>query len=154
MRWVAVVGWMVVIFYFSHQSGDDSAALSSGVVQTITSVTPQTSPEDIHTLLRKAAHVGEYTVLGILLGWALQVRSWAQVGLGLVMGVGYAITDEIHQLFIPGRSGEVGDVFIDGFGVACGVGLMFFSYTRGYIGCYMRHNGYLHRSRGVIREKQ
>lgn len=154
VRWLAVAVWMGLIFYFSHQSGQESAGLSSGVVQAITTVAPNASPDIIHTVIRKLAHVSEYAVLGALVGWTLPactlVRAWA----GLAIGVGYAITDEVHQLFIPGRSGEVGDVVIDGVGVAIGVGLMLFAHIRGYIGCYVRHNGHVHRSRGVIRQKQ
>ena len=37
------------------------------------------------------------------------------------MGALYAITDEIHQLFVPGRSGMIKDVFIDSLGIITGV---------------------------------
>lgn len=154
LRWLAVAVWMGLIFYFSHQSGQESAGLSSGVVQAITTVAPNASPDIVHTVIRKFAHVGEYAVLGVLVGWALPSCTLPRAWAGLAIGVGYAITDEVHQLFIPGRSGEVSDVVIDGLGVAMGVGLMLFTHIRGYIRCYVRHNGHVHRSRGVIRQKQ
>ena len=51
----------------------------------------------------------------------------------LAAGFLYAVSDEIHQTFVPGRSGEVGDVLIDTFGVLIGVCMVciFFLYGKG-----------------------
>lgn len=46
----------------------------------------------------------------------------------LLIGMGYAASDEIHQLFIAGRSGQVIDVFIDTIGVAIGICLLMIIY--------------------------
>jgi hypothetical protein len=67
-------------------------------------------------VLRKVAHAGEYAVLGLLLLRAL-ARPWA----AFLLGVAYAVTDEIHQAFVPGRAGSPLDVAIDAAGVAAGV---------------------------------
>ncbi|HIU52150.1 MAG TPA: VanZ family protein [Candidatus Merdicola faecigallinarum] len=51
-----------------------------------------------------------------------------------IIGVIYAITDEIHQLFVPGRSGEIRDVLIDGLGIIVGIILIYqFKKKRGKI---------------------
>ncbi len=68
------------------------------------------------TLLRKIAHAGEYAVLGALL-----VRATSRAGLAFALGTLYAVSDEIHQAFVPGRMGSPVDVAIDALGVACGV---------------------------------
>ena len=67
-------------------------------------------------VLRKLAHVGEYAVLGALLLRAL-ARPWA----ALALGIAYAVSDELHQTFVPGRAGTPLDVAIDAVGVALGI---------------------------------
>jgi VanZ family protein len=67
-------------------------------------------------VLRKIAHGAEFAVLGFLLVRALG-NEWA----GLVAGVAYAISDEIHQHFVPGRQAALLDVLVDSAGVAVGV---------------------------------
>ncbi|MFO7571817.1 MAG: VanZ family protein [Gaiellaceae bacterium] len=66
--------------------------------------------------LRKLAHAAEYAILGALLARALG-RSW----LAFVLGFAYAVSDEVHQAFVPGRIGAPLDVAIDTVGVAAGV---------------------------------
>jgi hypothetical protein len=67
-------------------------------------------------VLRKLAHAAEFAVLGLLLLRALG-HAWSAFWLG----VAYAVTDEIHQAFVPGRLGSPMDVAIDAAGVAAGV---------------------------------
>jgi len=67
-------------------------------------------------VLRKLAHAAEYGILGALLVRALRRLSWA-----LALGVAYAVSDEIHQSFVPGRQGSPLDVLIDSVGVIAGV---------------------------------
>ncbi len=67
-------------------------------------------------MLRKIAHTGEYAVLGALLH-----RATGRARLALVLGIAYAVSDEIHQTFVPGRAGAPLDVLIDSVGVAIGV---------------------------------
>ena len=67
-------------------------------------------------VLRKLAHAAEYAVLGGLLLRALQAELPA-----FAAGVAYAISDEVHQHFVPGRRGAPLDVLIDTVGVGLGV---------------------------------
>lgn len=69
-------------------------------------------------VLRKIAHVAEYAVLGALLA-----RATARANLAFALGTLYAISDEIHQSFVPGRAGSPLDVAIDAVGVTIGVAL-------------------------------
>jgi VanZ family protein len=96
--WLPVVVWAAVIFTFSSISG-----LSTGL-----------GPWD--TLLRKAAHMTEYAILGALL-----LRALGRELPALLAGIAYAVTDEVHQHFVEGRHGSPLDVALDGVGVAIGI---------------------------------
>jgi VanZ family protein len=68
------------------------------------------------TVLRKLAHMVEYAVLGLLVARALGRDLPAFLG-----AVAYAVTDEVHQHFVPGRHASPVDVAIDSVGIAVGV---------------------------------
>ena len=99
-RWLPVVLWAAVIFAFSSVPD-----LGTGL-----------GTWDF--VLRKLAHAAEFAVLGLLLVRALG-RPWPAFWLGAA----YAVTDELHQSFVPGRVGSPLDVAIDAAGVAVGVAL-------------------------------
>jgi VanZ family protein len=71
------------------------------------------------TILRKAAHMAEYAILGALL-----LRALGRELPALFLGLAYAVTDEIHQHFVEGRHASPIDVAIDGVGVAIGIFLV------------------------------
>ena len=74
--------------------------------------------------VRKAAHMTEYAVLAcIFLANAVQYPRWKKRAYlwGWLGATVYAATDEFHQLFIEGRSGEVKDVGIDSLGAFLGM---------------------------------
>ena len=68
------------------------------------------------TILRKAAHVTEYAILGLLL-----MRAIGREIPAVLIGVAYAISDELHQHFVRGRHSSPIDVAIDSAGVLIGV---------------------------------
>ncbi len=96
--WLPVVAWAALIFVLSSIP-DLGTGLGGWDV-----------------VLRKIAHAGEYAILGALLLRALRMRR-----LSFLLGVAYAVSDEIHQTFVPGRAGTALDVAIDAIGVAVGV---------------------------------
>ena len=129
--WLPVIIWMGIIFLFSHQPGDMSGASSGRIVELISSGIARLIPfmevnEDLlHFLFRKGAHFGVYAVLGMLCVRAFQMSGYSGkrgVVYGLILASFYAGTDEYHQTFIPGRSGEVADVMIDSAGAVTGIG--------------------------------
>jgi VanZ family protein len=63
-------------------------------------------------VLRKLAHMTEYAILALLLLRATGSFAWA-----FALAIAYAATDELHQLFVPGRHGSPIDVAIDAVGV-------------------------------------
>jgi VanZ family protein len=117
--WLPVLIWMAVIFYGSSQQSLPTAA--SGTLD---------------LLIKKSGHVIEYALLGLLAtrAWYGTLRltsgavSYAQWGktaiMALAVGCLYAVSDEIHQLFVPTRNGHVEDIILDAAAVTLGVGLM------------------------------
>jgi VanZ family protein len=69
-------------------------------------------------IFRKLAHAAEYAVLAVLLLRALE-HAWASFWLAAA----YAVTDELHQAFVPGRLGSPLDVAVDAAGAAIGIAL-------------------------------
>lgn len=125
---------MVFIFIQSALSGDLSGAESQIFVNWITSIF-NVDAETVSFLIRKAAHFTEYTILGLCLcvnvnDWIVRnpqntMFKWRHIwGLAWIIGTAYAITDEAHQRFVAGRSGEVRDICIDAAGVAIGAAVM------------------------------
>jgi VanZ family protein len=98
MVWLPVVVWAAVIFTLSS-----IPALSSGLGVW-------------DTILRKAAHVTEYAILGALL-----LRAFEREAPALAAGIAYAASDELHQHFVRGRHGAPVDVAVDAIGVAAGI---------------------------------
>jgi len=131
IAWLPVIIWMGVIFLFSHQPGNLSGASSGRIVEFISSGIARIIPfmevnEDLlHFLFRKGAHFGVYAVLGVLSLRAFRISGYSGkrgVLFGWMLATLYAGTDEYHQTFIPGRSGEMTDVMIDSIGAMTGVG--------------------------------
>lgn len=132
---VFAIVWMIIIFMFSARNADVSSQDSGRVGMFIGRIfikdfqewNPQEQlsfAEKIDHPVRKAAHATEYAILGMLLfGAAYQngEKKRRTVFLSWGMGTLYAATDEIHQLFVPGRSGQITDVMLDSGGVAAGI---------------------------------
>jgi VanZ family protein len=97
-RWGPVVAWATVIFVLSSIPD-----LGTGL-------------EGWDFTLRKLAHAGEFAVLGFLL-----LRATGSAGWSIAGGIAYAVSDELHQHFVPGREGAPLDVLIDSVGVVAGV---------------------------------
>ena len=82
----------------------------------------------IEWIVRKAAHITEYAILAAAVLFALYFwtnRKRVLYFSTVVFCVFYAVTDEIHQLFVKGRSGKASDVLIDAVGVLIATGLIY-----------------------------
>lgn len=144
---ILAVLWMGIIFYFSNRTADESNNTSDAVETAIGKVTvddfEQKSEEEVvsfleryRVLIRKTAHILEFTLLCMLAFMALpfgipvRYRLFAAGAWTLL----YAISDEIHQAFIPGRTGLVSDVLIDTVGMLIGIaGILFLRWLIGII---------------------
>lgn len=124
--WLAVAAWAALISIFS--SGWFSGSHTGGLLLPLLRALLPGAPPDVlaalHALIRKAAHVGEYLVLGVLLVRALRQEGLAGGRLAaraFALGVGWAALDELHQHFVPNRTGSPRDVAVDAIGAAAGV---------------------------------
>lgn len=131
--WTLVAIWMGVIFYFSGKTSVTSDQQSYSVIETINQLfrhiglNVKLAAEHWNFVVRKLAHISEYAVLGSLLYMAFSstVLSKKKVGIySLLVCIMYAVTDEIHQLFISGRTGKLSDIGIDAIGGLIGVTVM------------------------------
>jgi VanZ family protein len=132
-RYAPLIIWMALIFFASLN--EFSAVNTSRVVRPLLLwLFPNITEENIgltHFLVRKAAHITEYAILGWLAARAFTGssreflrRRWFLAGLVLV--VLHALLDEYHQSFMPSRTGSLYDSGID---IAGGlIGLLGFSY--------------------------
>ena len=128
LNYVIVCGWALVIFILSNQPAAVSSGQSGVIVGHLQQAMPGVSTAILTFLVRKSAHIIAYFILGILMYRALRItiRRWQTrtvASFALLNCSLYAVTDEIHQLFVPGRSGELRDVMIDSIAALVGVGL-------------------------------
>ena len=108
--------WLAVIWGHSMMPASESKAESGGIVAVLSQMLPWVTDR----LVRKAAHFTEYAVLGGLVFGAFPQRGRTAVIEAVFAGVLAAFLDETIQLFSPGRSGQIADVWLGlaGFGLA------------------------------------
>jgi len=136
LSWTAVFLWMLLIFSLSSQVATQSSELSWKVTKVIIGTIGKIVPLNIESstttdlvlqfdhMVRKFAHGTVYFVLGVLVMNALRrsgIYGYRNVVFALLICMLYAISDEVHQLFVPGRGGQIKDVIIDSTGVSVGI---------------------------------
>ena len=106
--WLPVIAWMALIFIVSDQPQ-----------------LPRYPTGMIDLLLKKLGHLTEYAVLAVLVQRALvQGGACSTVPvLPCLLSIVYALSDEYHQLFVPGRNGNLWDVGVDTLGAVIGLAL-------------------------------
>src|SRR6202789_1257403 len=114
-EWIPVILWGGLIFTLS--TATFSAANTSKVIDPILRwLIPGITAASVdvgHMLVRKAAHFTEYGILfWLLVRGPMKERPY----LALMLCVVYALTDEGHQAFVPGRTASLYDVALDGTG--------------------------------------
>lgn len=117
--------WIGVLFFFSGQSGEASGGLSEWFTQLLFSplIRWGLNADKLEFMLRKMAHFGIFAVAGFLVGMLFMHmlrRGWA-IFSTLILSVGLAITNELHQTLSVGRSCSVRDMCIDSLGAVCGL---------------------------------
>jgi len=117
-KWILVIAWMILIFCFSSQPGNESSKNNQFVVYifNLLGINLNSILGDMTTfLIRKAAHFTEYYILALLvLNVVVEEFTFKK---GMIISVVavflYACTDEFHQSFVPGRTCLFRDVMID-----------------------------------------
>lgn len=133
---VAIVLWCSLIFYLSSRNGKESSAqsksISAFIVRAIDGMDGKMASEQ--TILQKATqldhtirdlgHSSEYLILGVLLFWHIGQRKIPKLNAALMafgFALVYAISDELHQLYVPGRACDILDLLADSIGMTIGI---------------------------------
>ena len=133
---ILVILWMGLVFFFSNQKSVQSDKVSNGLISKVIDVIEHIKGSEFTdneldiiydyavTPVRKTAHFLIYTVLGILVFNLIKqykIKMKEIIIISILICLLYACTDEIHQLFVYGRSGELRDVLIDTLGSIFGI---------------------------------
>ena len=134
---ILIVIWMIVVFNFSNQGGNESSRTSSKVTKIVLDIVTKDKEEPnkqtmekIEKVVRKGAHYTIYTIGGFLImnyTYSMEKTKKQKILESLLFGSFYAVIDEIHQYFVPGRRARLFDVGIDTLGVLTGILI--------YLGC-------------------
>ena len=106
-RLLCLLAWMAVIYWFSDQPNSNQVT--------------ENYFGDFNFSVRKLAHFSEYAILFLIARWTLAASKLEQIRArgawsALAIAVAYAMLDEWHQAYVPGRSAAWGDVLIDASG--------------------------------------
>lgn len=118
--WGPVLAWMVLIFFWSSipkqvPPGGSKSITFSGIMPVF--------PGDWEFVVKKSTHLVAYAVLAVLISRALlpgRVPTGRTIALAIVLAGVYAVSDEFHQTFTPGRHASLVDISIDLLGAALG----------------------------------
>lgn len=135
---IAVVLWMALIFSFSMENAAESSESSGGFIRTVleffdrdflsmTDTEQDIAIESLSHFVRKTAHFCIFGMLGLLVTsavstYTLTARKTSIIS--LVICALYAVSDEVHQYFVPGRACMIRDMLLDTCGSLCGVVLV------------------------------
>jgi VanZ family protein len=141
LSWLPAAIIMIIIFLFSAKPAVSSAESSRTIANAVLNIAenfmdPAQWQEDrdnvldtVDHIVRKTAHFMEYAILASAIElhyWITKRKGIRFILLSILFSFLYAATDEFHQLFVPGRSGECKDVMIDTVGAATGAFLFYF----------------------------
>lgn len=138
---LSIIIWMGSVFVFSNQSAMDSSSSSEKTTKFIMQFYPSVKTMEekqkqeieirMNSVVRKMAHYSIYTLGGVLIACLINTYDFSdkkKIVYGQIAGTLYAMTDEIHQYFVEGRSAEIRDVFLDSLGIATGIILVMIIY--------------------------
>ena len=124
---LALLSVMGLIFFLSAQNGEESSQTSGFIGDLLASIFKGDVAQDV---LRTFAHFTEYAVLGFLM---YNVLYSFNVGfaplIGVVRSFIYALSDEIHQIFVPERAFQISDLTVDLGGIILGTTVIFLLFT-------------------------
>lgn len=143
IKLVFVIIWMGIIFSFSSDNSIASTEKSDSVIiktvefflgRSLDEAERETWTDYLVFPVRKGAHFFLYFVLGILMISLCQeffgIIYYRVLFLAVFLSFLYACSDEIHQLFVAGRSGQFIDVVLDTFGSIVGILVYQFIYNK------------------------
>lgn len=120
---LAVIAVMVIIFILSAENGEESAETSGWVIEFLSLFFKGDLAQDV---IRTFAHFSEYAVLGLLMYnviYSFKVKLAPVVS--SILSLIYALSDEIHQYFVPERACQLSDLAVDFGGIIVGTAVIF-----------------------------
>jgi VanZ family protein len=136
VRWSFTVAWAVLIFTLSTATfaSSFSALLLIEILRLLHLTVSPSAFATLHFLFRKLAHCTEYAIFAVFIyhcflksnrtEWRARTAAFSVLVAGL-----YSLTDEFHQIFVPGRTASLIDCGIDTTGAALGL-LVVYLYAR------------------------
>ncbi len=125
---------MAVIFTASSdaESSHHSSIYFEPLMRWLFPQMSQTRIEELHYDFRKGCHMTEFAILAVLAWRAIRQPQrhdqrkwrWDEAGVALAVVFLYASSDELHQVFIPSRTGQISDVVVDVIGGTIGLALL------------------------------
>ncbi|EKY27134.1 VanZ family protein [Clostridium celatum] len=118
INWILLILWIIIIFFMSHQPAEVSNQQSDLIIQIFNKIGLDLNSYlgSLATfIIRKTAHFTEYFILYILANNVLRYYfsdKKKRIYI-LIFVLIYAISDEVHQYFVPGRAMALRDVLID-----------------------------------------
>lgn len=138
--WLSVILLSCQIFAFSADTKAESSKVSQKITKAVVNVVKKATPSakqgtswekrlfrNCHKIVRKSAHFTLYAILAVLtllLARSYQISMKFSCAISAAYCLLFAISDEIHQLFVDGRSGQFSDVLLDFSGALVGIGLV------------------------------
>lgn len=125
VKLLLIIIWMGVIFFFSNDTANESNKKSDSIIiyfaerfgsSNLSSKEKKEVIAKYVVMVRKTAHFLVYFILGLLIisfVKEIKIINSKTMAIALLICFGYACSDEFHQLFIRGRSGQLIDVMID-----------------------------------------
>ena len=115
-----VILWMILIFVMSSFGSVQSNNQSDFVVGIFSNLFDFHNLSRLSYVIRKIAHLLEYLILGILVANMIK-NHCKKTYISFLVCVLYAISDEVHQLFVVGRQCQLLDILIDALGSLVGI---------------------------------
>ena len=116
---ISVIAVAIIIFYLSDQTSTESAQTSDSLINLIFSFFGKLIGEET---IRTLAHFCEFAGFSFLVAnLVFSIKDKLKPIVSILLSFGYAITDEIHQIFIPGRAFQLSDLAVDLGGIVLGV---------------------------------
>ncbi len=116
---IIVLSLFILIFCLSHENGEESTETSGWFTTLINFLLPFSVSENI---VRTLAHFSEFACLSFFINnlFVAKKEKLCPV-IACIISFIYAISDEIHQLFIPGRACQFQDMMVDLAGIISGM---------------------------------
>lgn len=116
---ILVLLWAILIFFLSNQTSDVSGNESKAIISSVMNVD---NISFVDNIFRETMHFIEYFIFGMLIiNCLIQYKVDKKILSAIMIAFIYCVSDEIHQIFVPGRAFEYLDIFLDSSGAIFGI---------------------------------